>query len=337
MKQVEKVSIGRYAFVLEQDAYEMASDYLDQLTQYYSSKEGGNEIVEGIEERMAELLLEKCGKEGVASRLMIEEVIEVLGRPETIENESSVEEPKQYQYNSRKKLYRNANHKILGGVCSGMAVYFNRDVLLIRVLWIIALACFSSIGFITVPWFGAWFVPLIYLIIWIVVPQAKTVSQKCEMKGEKGTFDEIERNIEKGAEIVGREAEHIAQSDCWKQIGRVVGAIFGIILIIIGSAGIMAGFVALCGVEVAQFQISIDWIGEWISEYSPVVASVPSLLVRIVCMIAYFAPFVGILYGGIQLAFGFKSPKWKPGLIIFIVWLISLVALVVLGAVGIFS
>ncbi len=83
MKKVEKVSIGRYAFTLYEEAYYKASEYLDELSNYYSNREGGNEVMEGIEERMAELLLEKCGPGGIVSVEMISEVISILGRPES--------------------------------------------------------------------------------------------------------------------------------------------------------------------------------------------------------------------------------------------------------------
>jgi hypothetical protein len=77
---------------------------------------------------------------------------------------------------------------------------------------------------------------------------------------------------------------------------------------------------------------------DWLSEYAPVFAlNVPMMLLKIVTMLVVFMPFLGMLYGGIQLIFGFKPPRWRPGLIIFIIWLISLIALVVLGLVGIFS
>lgn len=89
MKQVEYVSIGGYVFSLEDSASHAAKEYLDQLEAFYSRKESGAEVMEGIEERMAELLLEKSGKGGVVTLAMVSDVISVLGRPETIEEETS--------------------------------------------------------------------------------------------------------------------------------------------------------------------------------------------------------------------------------------------------------
>ena len=89
MKQVEYISIGGYVFSLEDSASRAAKEYLDQLEAFYSRKESGAEVMEGIEERMAELLLEKSGNGGVVTLAMVNDVISVLGRPETIEEETS--------------------------------------------------------------------------------------------------------------------------------------------------------------------------------------------------------------------------------------------------------
>ena len=85
MKEVERISLGGYAFTFEDDAARLAEEYLGELEKYYDGRAGGGEILDGIEERMAELLMEKAGRDGVVSRPMIEEAIGILGRPEDIE------------------------------------------------------------------------------------------------------------------------------------------------------------------------------------------------------------------------------------------------------------
>nr|MCR5133839.1 hypothetical protein [Bacteroidales bacterium] len=88
MKPVEYFSIGGYVFSLEDDASSAIKDYLEQLEAFYSKKESGAEVMEGIEERMAELLLEQCGRNGVVTLSMADSVISTLGKPEAIEEES---------------------------------------------------------------------------------------------------------------------------------------------------------------------------------------------------------------------------------------------------------
>ena len=90
MTEIEKVSIGGYAFTLEKAAAEEVGQYLKNLEAHYLGKPGGKEIMEGIEERMAELLLERRGRNGVATMADIQSLIGILGRPERIEGSSSV-------------------------------------------------------------------------------------------------------------------------------------------------------------------------------------------------------------------------------------------------------
>ena len=89
MKPVEYVSIGGYVFSLENDACEAAKQYLSELETFYSKVESGSEVMEGIEERMSELLLEQSGRGGVVTLPMVEIAIATLGRPEDIEEESN--------------------------------------------------------------------------------------------------------------------------------------------------------------------------------------------------------------------------------------------------------
>jgi phage shock protein PspC (stress-responsive transcriptional regulator)/tetrahydromethanopterin S-methyltransferase subunit G len=338
MKKVEKVSIGRHAFTLYEDAYRKASEYLDELHSYYSKRQGGSEVMEGIEERMAELLLEKCGPGGIVSAEMIEAVISILGRPEVIEDaDPDGSGSSNLHYNAKKKLFRDPSSKILGGVSSGLAAYFNIETALVRVIWLVLWFVFSSAGAFTLPVFGGAFIPIVYIIMWIVIPPAKTVRQRCQMRGEDGTLGDLEKNIAKGADYVGRKAQEIGRSDFWKTLGRVFGIIIGLILLVIGVSGLMAGALGLFGITFFNHTV-LDMGLDWLSEYAPIFSvGVPAVLLKIVLMLVVFLPFLGMLYGGIQMIFGFKPPRWKPGLIIFVLWLIALIALVVLGLAGIFS
>lgn len=153
MKQVEYISIGGYVFSLEDSASRAAKEYLDQLEAFYSRKESGAEVMEGIEERIAELLLEKSGKGGVVTLAMVNDVISVLGRPETIEEETSdapdaepAEASDRTSKNTntnktsarpRRRLYRDPANGKLAGVCSGLATYFNVDPAIFRILFVV--------------------------------------------------------------------------------------------------------------------------------------------------------------------------------------------------------
>ena len=354
MKAIERVSLGGYAFTLEDDAARLTEEYLGQLEKYYDGRTGGSEILDGIEERMAELLMEKAGRDGVVSRPMIEEVIGVLGRPEDIE----AEEEEQAEGDSparpaneerrQRKLYRDLENKVVAGVCSGLAVYFKQDVALFRILFVLFTVLFTF-GFWHhgVGWRISMGAPTIYVILWICMPPAKTVRQRWEQRGVDGTLNSIQQSVEAGAKEFEEAVKSVGESKAWGEFANVLGKFMGVLLLIIGFAGLFTG---------SLWGFGTGWLGQRHGDgifglgrlydqglaelhmFAPQAASALAqpginILVAIVC----FLPFLGILYGALQLLFGFKPPKWHPGLVIFILWLLAVVALGILVATGFIS
>ncbi len=362
MKEIERVSLGGYAFTLESDAARLAEDYLGELEKYYDGRAGGGEILDGIEERMAELLMEKAGRDGVVSRPMIEEAIGILGRPEDIE---AAEEEAGAEGNSpagpandgkgtsnderrQRKLYRDLENKMVAGVCSGLAAYFKQDVALFRILFVLFTVVFTF-GFWHhgVGWRISMGAPTIYVILWICMPAAKTVRQRWEQRGEDGTLNSIQRSVEAGAKEFEEAVKSVGQSSAWSEFANIFGKLIGVVLLIVGFAGLFTG---------SLWGFGSGWLGnrhgdgflglgrlydQGLTElhmYAPQAAHAlaqpgVNILVALVC----FLPFLGILYGALQLLFGFKPPKWHPGLVIFILWLLSVVALGILVATGFIS
>lgn len=362
MKEIERVSLGGYAFTLESDAARLAEDYLGELEKYYDGRAGGGEILDGIEERMAELLMEKAGRDGVVSRPMIEEAIGILGRPEDIE---AAEEEAGAEGNSpagpandgkgtsnderrQRKLYRDLENKMVAGVCSGLAAYFKQDVALFRILFVLFTVVFTF-GFWHhgVGWRISMGAPTIYVILWICMPAAKTVRQRWEQRGEDGTLNSIQRSVEAGAKEFEEAVKSVGQSSAWSEFANIFGKLIGVVLLIVGFAGLFTG---------SLWGFGSGWLGNRHGDgflglgrlydrgltelhmYAPQAAHAlaqpgVNILVALVC----FLPFLGILYGALQLLFGFKPPKWHPGLVIFILWLLSVVALGILVATGFIS
>ena len=206
MKQIEKVSIGGYAFTLEKEASQAVAAYLKEMSVHYPNPE----IVEGIEERMAELLLEKTPSDGVVTLDAVNQIMNILGRPERIEEE----EPEQAatEEKPRKKLYRDLENARVAGVCSGLASYFNLDPAIFRIVFLV----FSLLGFfggvnIETPVISISF-PFLYLILWVCMPAARTARQRWEQKGEDGTAESIRRSIEKGAAELGEAANRVGHA-----------------------------------------------------------------------------------------------------------------------------
>ena len=132
--------------------------------------------------RIAEIFSESLsyGQE-VVNLPLVNKVIGMLGMPDGSENESyASREPQDFIYgnNPPKKLYRDTLQGSIGGVCAGLAHYAKLDLLLVRILMLISILFFS---------FGFW----LYLILWIVVPEAKTAIEKCAMYGIPATAENL--------------------------------------------------------------------------------------------------------------------------------------------------
>ena len=339
MTEIEKVSIGGYAFTLEKAAAEEVGQYLKNLEAHYLGKPGGKEIMEGIEERMAELLLERCGRNGVATMADIQSLIGILGRPERIEADDP--EPSETQAKPQKKLYRDLENKKIAGVCAGLGNYFNFDVVAMRIIFcVIALALFftgADEGVWSLSGFAA------YAILWLAMPAARTAQERWAMKGDAGTLDDIQRNIRNGVEEMGDAARRGMNEvrdtvrGHGNELGKILLLVIGIILLLGGVSGLAS--VSVIGLKgPTLLSAPIDRFLDDMSLHAPAfyeMVNTPWILILVV--LAVVLPLIGLIYGGIQLIFGFKPPKWRPGLVIFVLWLIVLVVLAVLFAMGVVS
>ncbi len=178
MKKTMTVNLGGMVYHIDEDAYDKLKRYLDKVKQELRSTEGGEEIYQDIETRIAELFSERLKNNGqVITIKEVEEVIAILGDPEDISGKPTGEEYKS-RNRSYKRMYRDPDNRVIGGVCSGLASYWRVDPTIVRIIFVI-LAIFGMAGV------------LIYLILWIVLPEAGTVAQKLEMRGEAVNLSNI--------------------------------------------------------------------------------------------------------------------------------------------------
>ena len=324
MKITEQVSIGGYAFTVEKDAAAALQEYIGALEQHYLSQEGGKEIMDGIEERVAELLLDKAGRGGVVTLDHVNAVINIVGRPERIEADDPGTGASAGEKQPR-KLFRDMENKRLGGVCAGLATFFQIDVAWIRlgfvVLSLLGLLAVTNNGVVTTG------VPLLYCILWVAMPAARTAQDRWAMNGEGGTADEIRRNVQAGLHEMGNAAREVGRSDFFQKFGKAFLLVIGVVFLVAGASGLASiSIISLNNLPVLglSWQGWMDQINGWAPWMSTWLAQpwVPALL-----SLAILLPLIGILYAGVMMVFGFKSPSWRPGLVIFILWLIVLVVL----------
>lgn len=182
MKKVVTVGIGKKSFVMDEDAYQKLGIYLTKFKEKTEMGVHSADVMEDLEERIAELFTEALGtRYQVVNIATVNNIITQLGMPDGSQMDDSFATSSEFSgYRTARKLYRNPDDKTIGGVCSGLALYLNIDVILVRVLFIIALFLGSA---------GFW----AYIIIWLVAPLARTSAQKCEMRGIPVTAENLRR------------------------------------------------------------------------------------------------------------------------------------------------
>jgi|APHig6443718053_1056840.scaffolds.fasta_scaffold123079_1 phage shock protein PspC (stress-responsive transcriptional regulator) len=187
MKVTVNINLGGYAFHIDEDAYERLRQYLKNIERELSGENGSAEIISDIEVRIAELFKSRLNNyKQVINTKDVEEVMAVMGSPEVI---SGGEPAEPAPGRSSHRMYRDPDRRIFGGVCSGLAAYLNWDTLLVRILF--ALLIFAG-------GVGAG----LYLVLWIVVPEAKTTAQKLEMRGDPVTVENIKESVKNEFETV---------------------------------------------------------------------------------------------------------------------------------------
>lgn len=182
MKKTFTINISGIIFHIDDDAYSKLNSYLSSIKRHFNNLNGKEEVIADIESRIAEILQAKLtDNKQVIGVEDIDEVIVIMGQPSDFaDDEDDSAEPSQ-AHHSYKRLYRDSENKMIGGVASGIAAYLHTDPLWIRILFIISL--FTTLGI------------FIYVILWIALPEAFTTTERLEMKGEKVNISNIEKSI----------------------------------------------------------------------------------------------------------------------------------------------
>lgn len=303
MKRTLDVNIGGFVFHIDEDAYEKLNIYIESLKKHYKNSEEGEEIINDIESRIAELLHEKKSNiNEVITSDDINSIISTLGSPEDIFEE---EEPP-ITYKAAKKLYRDPDNRILGGVSAGLAAYFGLPIILIRILFIIF--AFASFGIAI----------LIYMILWIVTPKAITAKQKLEMKGDPINVSNIEKSIKQEysevKENIKSQSPKIKKdiNTFWGKVRSFFLGIGRVILILLGCILIVTGSLALLSIIGTLFLT--NWVILPFGDLH-LYNIVPELILNTPNTILFYIsiflilgiPFIMLVFAGLKLIFRFKS------------------------------
>ena len=258
MNKTVNINVAGFAFIIEEVAFDALSNYLNKLGNSISDEAEKKEVIEDIEARIAELFQEYLTKEHreVIHSKDVQQVIEVLGEPEEIYDDSESFTSATEEKSKPKRLYRDVENGMMGGVCSGLAAYFKTDAIWPRIIFLFLFLSFGS-GF------------LLYIVLWIIVPPATTTSQKLEMQGEPVNIDSIKRSFKETKEQIEKEikfqknkykkdkvknksktvAEEFltAGGSFFSKLFKVIGVFIGIILWIVAFSLLLSSFAVFFG------------------------------------------------------------------------------------------
>jgi len=343
MKKTVTINISGIFFHIDEDAYETLSKYLDAISSYFSNSEGKDEIIEDIEARISEILQAKLNENKQVITLEdIDEVIDTMGQPEQVAGDEGASPTNQKKADSttrNKRLFRDPDNKVIGGVCSGIGEYFKVDAVWIRIAFIVALL-FLGTG------------PLIYIILWIVIPSAFTTAEKLEMRGEPvnvsnigksineeiGHIKEKVKDLKNDAKFVYRKGREAIPQNLFERIVAfcflIIKYVFRTISIIVGAILIVIGIFLITGFIGSFFQsneiIYVSSTG--ISNFSlPVLLKIffnSSQLITIATIgLSLFIgiPLITLVYIGTKMIFEFRLKTRIVGISSFSLWVVGLI------------
>lgn len=268
MDKTYNISLGGFAFNIEDNAYTLLRKYLKDISISIQNSPGVEEIIADIEYRMAELLREKMMGREVVIPSDIDYLIEILGQPEEFYNDEFMDDEPGAKTtytttsNRQRKLFRDPDDKMIGGVCSGVAHYLGVDSSWVRIIIVL-------LPFLDIILFGisTSTVVFVYLILWLVVPLAKTTSEKLQMRGEAVNIDSIKDFFGNSPEFrdnIGdftNDARRVANKSgnfigkLFNIFFKIVAILFIIFMIFIATTLLVGFIIALFGMGIAGFSL----------------------------------------------------------------------------------
>lgn len=349
MNKTVTINIAGLVFHIEEDAYERLRSYLDRLHAKFSAEEGRDEILHDIESRIAEILTEKKGpSREVVLMKDIDEVIAVMGEPEAISEEGAPEEQQDQSREEtradenarrrRRRLFRDPDDKVIGGVCTGLGHYFDIDPVWIRLVFA-ALFCIFGTGI------------LFYILLMIVIPKAETTAEKLEMRGDPVDVNNISRSIKEEFEEFGERMRRFGKEardwgkpgydnnrnrsryhrnrrgaeDIFYNIGTMLGRFVSFCLVIVG-------ILLLIGLLIGAFSITDfgpDMISTQVRNFFEDETSYHMAIAAL--LLVFGMPIIMMIYSGVIRLFRLPKNNKVLGFTALGIWIIGIIMAVYAG------
>ena len=340
MEKTLTINISGWVFNINEDAYEKLTQYFKMLKKHFQKEEGGDEIVTDIESRIAELFKERITDQNAVILIShVDEVIGIMGQPFEMEEEQNEES---YNYSApkgrgTKTLFRDTINGHIAGVASGLGKYVNLDPIFLRIVFLLLIPT-GGLGII------------LYLVLWILIPEAKSTSDRIRMEGKKVNIKNIENKVKEEADYLKDRLNDFSEEaiDVYKKTGparrqglksiesfvksfgkfllKVLKILLGFVLFVYG-VGLLVGF------AIVQF----NWIPSLeFDVFSVHGMSLPSFLNTFIMENSYglvavvaislvvFIPIVMMIFHGIRFLFNLKRNK-TVGTIAWQSWVVALI------------
>jgi len=344
MNKTVSINLAGIFFHIDEDAYQNLKNYFKAIKKSLQNSEGESEILADIEGRVSELFSERIkSSQHVISNKEVDEIVSIMGQPEDYKIDEALFEESPEQEKSdihKRRLFRDSDGAYVGGVSAGLGHYFGIDPLLIRLVWVLLI-------------FGAGMGPLLYVILWILIPAAKTTAEKLAMMGKPVTISNIEKKVQEEFENVKASLERVknsVNSDKINDLGSTIQsksrsffetlcdiAMFlfklffkaiGLLFIVVSISALIGFFISLLTVGIAD---AVHFPG---LDFADLVNSstLPLWLVSILALLIAGIPIVFLLLLGLRMVSS-RTPQLNryTKLALLGVWIIVLITLITLS------
>ena len=313
MNKTVSINLAGIFFHIDEDAYHKLQNYFEAIKTSLQNTQGESEIIADIETRVAELFSERIkSSQQVISTKEVDDIVSIMGQPEDykIDEELFGETPNTKTSDSQKRrLYRDPDTAYVGGVSAGLGHYFGIDPLIIRLIWIVLI-------------FGAGMGPLLYIILWILIPAAKTTAEKLSMMGKPINISNIEKKVKEEFGNVKESLERVKDSvnteklkdlgtniqsksrSFFETIGGIIMLLFKLLFKTIGMIFVVVSILTLIGFFISLLTVGIaDIIHFPEIDFADLINStgLPIWVVSILALLAAGIPIIFILLLGLRM------------------------------------
>ena len=345
MNKTVNINLAGTFFHIDEDAFAKLSRYLEAVKKSISDPVGGDEIIQDIEARIAELFSEKLEiNTQVISTRELDAIIKIMGQPEdyimdedATQTNSATGNQTKGETTSNKQLFRDSDNKFIAGVCSGLSHYLGLEVIWVRLFWIF-------LSFVTTG-FGV----IAYLLFWILVPGAETTSEKLKMTGEPINISNIEKKFNEGYQKVSQNIKNVdydkyeekikkGSATFFDSLGAILSTVFKIGIKFFGLLIVIAGLLGLISILIGMTVFGTFGIYDTgvtgMDIYQLIdTTNTPIWIVTLIITLIAGIPLLLLFILGLKIMFpNIKSIGTPVKITLTILWIAAISILVILGA-----